>query len=367
MTEKNLLKGFKRPSNVVFSTLESDDKYGKFEAAPFERGFGHSVGNSLRRALLSSIPGYAVSAIKITSFSEKGSGKVLDAGGNLVGPSVGISSEYEPIPYVVEDTAIVINNLKKLSLALPDDKEEMTITVGWKGKGVATGALLEKNGIIVTNKEQELFTAMPEADLEIDIQIDWGRGYVPSEVNQKYIDVVGVIPLDAFFSPVKRVRYTTEDHRVGNRNDNDKLILEVWTDGTLSPTDAVGRAAKILKEGLDPFINFDESLVVVDKGFDEEEVMVKALLATPVEELELSVRSNNCLKNASIFTLGDLVKKTDEEIARTKNFGKKSLMEIKDKLRERGLYLGLTDYAALKESIRARLELERQQKKSKGE
>ncbi len=359
MVQKNLLQGFKRPEKIIYSIPEIQEKdYSRFEVSPFERGFGQTIGNTLRRCLLSSVPGYAVVAVKITSFSgEDGQ----DKEGTLVGVAKTVTSEYEVISHIVQDTAIFLNNLKKVRLSLPEDVEELTITVDWQGEGIATAAILEKNGIEVANKDLVLFEAMKGADLEFEIQVSFGRGYVPAEVNQRYVDVVGVIPLDAFYSPVTRVRYLTEDFRVGKKADYDNLILEVWTDGTLTPEDAIGQAAKIIKESFNAFINFDESLIAIEKDSNEEEMLIKALLTTPVEDLELSVRSNNCLKNANIVTLGDLVKKTEDEIAKTKNFGKKSLIEIKEKLKERGLYLGVTDYVTLKESLKVRKDLEKQQ------
>ena len=193
---------------------------------------------------------------------------------------------------------------------------------------------------------------MENADLEFEVQIDLGRGYVPSELNEKYIDVVGTIPVDSIFSPIRKVRYEVENTRVGQRSDFDKLILEIWTDGTISPEDALAESAKIAKDHFTIFINFDEDDVIGDDEVDEEEERIKALLDTPVEELELSVRSSNCLKNANIKTIGDLTRRTEEDIAKTRNFGKKSLMEIKEKLKEWNLSLGMVDYSVLKKTIK---------------
>ena len=189
---------------------------------------------------------------------------------------------------------------------------------------------------------------MEKANIDLELQIDLGRGYVPAETNEKYIEVVGTIPIDAVFSPVKKVAFSIENTRVGHRSDYDKLVLDVWTDGTLTPEDALAEAAKIAKDHFTIFINFDEDAVGGDEDFDEEEERVRAILDTPVEELELSVRSSNCLKNANIRTIGDLTRRTEEDIAKTRNFGKKSLLEIKEKLKEWNLSLGMTDYSALK-------------------
>ena len=204
----------------------------------------------------------------------------------------------------------------------------------------------------VTNKDLEIFTMMDDCDMEMEVQIDLGRGYVPSEYNEKYSEEPGTISIDAFFSPVKRVKYSIEPTRVGQRNDYDKLILEIYTDGTISPENALGEAAKIIKDHFTIFINFDEGKIASNDEVDEEEERIKSILDTPVEELELTVRSSNCLKNAGIKTIGDLARKTEDEIGKTRNFGKKSLSEIKDKLKEWGLTLGMTDFSVLKTSIK---------------
>jgi DNA-directed RNA polymerase subunit alpha len=196
---------------------------------------------------------------------------------------------------------------------------------------------------------------MDKASLDIEIQVNLGRGYVPAERNEKYIEVIGTIPIDSIFSPITKVKYSVENTRVGQRTDYDKLILEVWTDGTITPDDALAEAAKIAKDHFTIFINFDESEAVSDDEIDEDEERIRAVLDTPVEELELSVRSSNCLRNANIRTIGDLTRKTEEEITKTRNFGKKSLQEIRDKLRARGLDLGMKDYSALKKQLKKQL------------
>lgn len=204
-------------------------------------------------------------------------------------------------------------------------------------------------------------TLMDGAHIEIEVQIDFGRGYVPAELNEKYIEVIGTIPLDAIFSPIRRVRYNVENTRVGQRTDYDKLVFEVWTDGTVSPEDAVAEAAKIAKDHFTIFINFDEDDILGDDDIDEEEERIRKLLDTPVEELELSVRSSNCLKNANIRSIGDLTSRTEDDIAKTRNFGKKSLQEIKEKLHEWNLALGMTDYGALKQALRVQQEKKEQE------
>lgn len=341
MARKNLLKGFKRPKGITFEHSEVKPNYGKFSAYPFERGFGTTIGNTLRRVLLSSIQGYAVTAVRITSFDQEGNAHVL-------------SSEYESIPGVVEDTPDVINNLKLLQLRLDNDEEQKTILVEVKGaKEVKGSDMSVTTGVEVINTDLHIATTMEDAHFEMEIQIDLGRGYVPAELNEKYIEVIGTIPLDAFFSPIKRVKHSVEDTRVGQRSDYDKLTLEVWTDGSISPEDAIAEAAKITKDHFTIFINFDEDEVETDFDTDEEEESIRRLLETPVEELELSVRSSNCLKNANIRTIGDLTMRSEEDIAKTRNFGKKSLMEIKEKLDEWNLSLGMTDYGALKKALKS--------------
>ncbi len=336
MARKNLLKGFKRPKGITFEHSEAKKNYGKFIAYPFERGYGTTIGNTLRRILLSSIQGYAVTAVKITSYDQEGNPHL-------------ISSEFEPIPEVVEDTPEIISNFKQLRIKLPNDSESKTIFLERKGAGEITGKdLAEGNDIEIENGDLVIATLMKDANIDFEIQIDLGRGYVPAEVNEKYIDVIGTIALDSVFSPVLRVKYNIENTRVGQRNDYDKLNLEVWTDGSVLPEDAVAEAAKIAKDHFTIFINFDEDSITGDEEVDEDEERVRALLNTPVEELELSVRSSNCLKNANIRTIGDLTRKTEEEIAKTRNFGKKSLLEIKEKLSEWNLALGMTDYSNLK-------------------
>jgi DNA-directed RNA polymerase subunit alpha len=338
MARKNLLKGFKRPKGITFEHSDVKPDYGKFVAYPFERGYGTTIGNSLRRILLSSIQGYAVSAIRITSYDKDGTAHVL-------------SSEYEAIPHVVEDTSDFINTLKQLHIKLPEEVEQKTIFLELKGESELTGQSLEVDSEIeVLNKDLHLISLMKEAHIEIELQVDLGRGYVPAEINEKYIDIAGTIPIDAVYSPIKRVVYGTENTRVGDRTDFDKLTLEVWTDGSIRPEDSVAEAAKIAKDHFTIFINFDEESIVTEDEVDEETARVKAILDTPVEELELSVRSSNCLKNASIRTIGDLTSKTEDEIAKTRNFGKKSLLEIKEKLKEWNLSLGMTDYSSLKGS-----------------
>jgi DNA-directed RNA polymerase subunit alpha len=343
MVRKNLLRGFKKPKGITFEHSEVEANYGRFVAYPFERGFGVTIGNTLRRILLSSIQGFAISAVKITAYKDDGSPHM-------------IASEYEPIPEVVEDTPDFINNLKQVQLRLAGELDEKTIVVEAKGGGVLKARdLAVDNDVEVVNGDFVIANLMEKANLEFEVQINLGRGYVPAERNEKYIEVIGTIPIDALFSPIQKVKYSVENTRVGQRTDYDKLILEIWTDGTITPDDALAEAAKIAKDHFTIFINFDEAEAGGDDEIDEDEERIRALLDTPVEELELSVRSSNCLRNANIRTIGDLTKKTEEEITKTRNFGKKSLQEIRDKLQARGLDLGMKDYSALKKQLKKQL------------
>ncbi|MDR2588827.1 MAG: DNA-directed RNA polymerase subunit alpha [Spirochaetales bacterium] len=340
MARKNLLKGFKRPKGITFEHAEVSPTFGKFIAYPFERGFGTTIGNTLRRILLSSIQGYAVTAVRITSYDKEGTAHVL-------------SSEYESIPGVVEDTPDIINNLKLLQLRLEDGADQKTLLLEVKGKADVKGLDLEiDDSIRVFNKNLHIATTMDDAKFDLELQIDLGRGYIPAETNDKYVEIIGTIPIDAVFSPIKKVKHTVEDTRVGQRSDYDKLTMEIWTDGSISPEDALAEAAKIAKDHFTIFINFDEDGLESERDIDEDEENVRKLLETKVEELELSVRSSNCLKNINITTIGDLTVREEDELAKVRNFGKKSLVEIKEKLQEWNLSLGMTDYGALKKALK---------------
>lgn len=338
MARKNLLKGFKKPKGITFEQLDTNPDYGKFSAYPFETGFGTTVGNTLRRVLLSSIQGYAITSVRITSYDSD----------NV--PHV-ISSEFETIPNVVEDTLEVLNSLKQIRLRLPGDAEQETFLFEFKGPGTVKSDDFQRENLEILSKDMLVFTMMENARVEFEIQVDLGRGYVPAEVNEHYIEVVGTIPMDAIFTPIPKVKYSIEPCRVGQRNDYDKLVIEIWTDGTISPEDALAEAAKIAKEHFAIFINFNDSEIGHDGDLDEGDERIRQLLNTSVDELELSVRSSNCLKNASIRTIGELTKKTEDDIAKTRNFGKKSLTEIKEKLLEWNLSLGMTDYSHLKDAV----------------
>lgn len=340
MARKNLLKGFKKPKGLEFASEVSNESYGKFTASPFETGFGTTIGNCLRRVLLSSIQGYAISAVKITSYDADG-------------VPHGISSEFEAIPHVAEDTMQVLNNLKQMRLRLPNEIEQDTFVFEFKGaRSVDAGDFARSGQLEILSDSLHIMELMEDAHVELEFQVDFGRGYVPAETNEKYVEVVGTISLDSIFTPVLKVSYEIQPCRVGQRNDYDKLVLEIWTDGTIRPEDALAEAAKIAKEHFTVFVNFNENDLISEDETDESDEMIKQLLATPISELELSVRASNCLKNANVSTIGELTNMTEDEISKTRNVGKKSLQEIQEKLLERNLRLGMTDYSHLKNSIK---------------
>jgi DNA-directed RNA polymerase subunit alpha len=332
MAHRNLLKGMKRPKQIVIEHDKMSKDYGKIIASPLERGYGTTLGNSLRRTLLSALQGYAIVALRIEAF---------DPEKETMKP---ITSEFDTIPGFVEDTIDFILNLKGVRLKLEDEEETRTITIEKKGPGDFKAAdLAVDDNIVIFNPNHHLAKLSKGCRVIIDIQINYGRGYVPAESNVENIETIGTIPVDAIFSPTKKCTFHVEPTRVGQRGDYDKLVMEVWTDGSILPEDAVADAAKVLKDYLVHFINFNEEFEDEEGEVDEEEERLKLILETPVEELELSVRSSNCLRNINVKTIGDLAKLSEEEISKTKNFGKKSLQEIKDKLAEYGLTLGMKE------------------------
>ena len=348
MARKNLLKGFRIPKSTSMEHIKVEKDHGRFIAFPFERGFGVTIGNTLRRVLLSSIQGYAVTTVSF---------RYRNASGIHF-----VTSEFEPIPGVKQDICEIVAKLKKLrfTCSVPDseeadetENEPVYIDIECNGPGTVTGASFSKGSLKVVNEDLVIFDMMSDVALDVSIQVDFNRGYIPSDVIQEMLDnsanaIPGVIPVDAIFSPVTKVSYSIEPARVGQRNDYDKLVLDVWTDGTISPEDALAEAAKIAKEHFTLFINFDESLLNTSEEVDEEQRRIDRILNTSVEELELSVRSANCLKNANIRTIRDLTKMTEDELFKTRNFGKKSLLEIKEKLKEWNLELGMTEQSDLK-------------------
>lgn len=348
MARKNLLNGFPKLKGITFENVENTPNYGKFTAYPFEPGFGTTIGNTLRRVLLSSIQGYAISAVRITSYD----------GDNT--PHI-ISSDFEQVPNVSEDTLEILNSLKQIRLALPEDAEQETFLFEFTGPGkVTSNDLARGEQLRILSEDIHLFEMMEGAHFDLEIEVDLGRGYVPADVIEqtKRKDDVHTIALDAIYTPIPRVKYSIEPCRVGQRNDYDKLNLEIWTDGSIAPEDALAEAAKIAKDHFSIFVNFNDNDVIRSDDSDTDDEQVRKLLETPVEELELSVRSSNCLKNANIRTIGELTKKTEDDIGKTRNFGKKSLTEIKEKLQEWNLSLGMTDYSHLKLTVNQTMQKE---------
>ncbi|VAX27462.1 DNA-directed RNA polymerase alpha subunit [hydrothermal vent metagenome] len=294
------------------------ENYGKFFAEPFERGFGATIGNSLRRILLSSIAGAAVTSIKIE----------------------GVLHEFSTVPGVKEDVTDIILNIKNLRLTLHGDKPKV-IRLKKKGAGkVCAKHITSDADIEILDPELQIATLDKDGKIDIEMVVQKGRGYVPSIQNKDEDMPIGEIPIDAIFSPIRKVNFSVENARVGRVTDYDKLIIEIWTDGSVRPDDVLGFAAKILKDHLTLFINFEEVEPPVEKKQAVDEEFNNNLLKN-VRELELSVRAANCLKNASIRTIGDLVQRSESEMLRTKNFGRKSLNEIKEILHEMGLSLGM--------------------------
>ena len=300
----------------------STEAYGKFLCEPLERGFGITLGNSLRRTILSSLYGAAIVSVRFES----------------------VEHEFSVIPGVNEDVSEIILNLKEVRLKM-DDASPRTIRIQASGEGIVTaGAMTSDDGHVeILNPEQHIATLAGDDPLSMIMVVKAGKGYALAEANKDEEAPIGTIPIDAVFSPIKRVNYVVGNARVGQRTDYDKLTLEVWTDGSVAPEEAVAFSSKILKEQLSIFINFDEDAEPQHSGSDEEseKPAINDNLYRSVEELELSVRSANCLKNAEILKIYQLVQKTENEMLKTKNFGRKSLNEIKEVLSEMGLSLGM--------------------------
>jgi len=312
---------FEMPKTLVKDEGASIETYAKFVAEPFEAGYGHTVGNSLRRVLLSSLEGAAITAIKIN----------------------GAQHEFGTLPGVVEDVTDIVLNLKRIKFkAVDHDARKLSITVNKEGEVTANDIQLVQ-GYEILNPKQIICTLDKKHKFEAELDVRIGRGFATGDENKRPDQPIGLIPIDSIFSPVTRVKYAVENTRVGQRTDYDKLILEIWTDGRLTPDDALLQASAILRHHLDVFVNFNEDVIEFDEtpaGVSEENVKLKKLLNMSVNEIELSVRAANCLNNANITTVGQLAQKTEAEMLKYRNFGKKSLNEIKDKLQQLGLGLG---------------------------
>ncbi len=314
-----LWKGFQRPKRLEVERETLTPKFGRFAAQPFERGFGTTIGNALRRILLSSIEGAAITSVKIE----------------------GVLHEFSSVPGVVEDTTDIILNLKQIPFRCHSDHAETLVIHAVGPKTVKAGDIQASANVEILDPEAPIATLSEEGKLTMEMRLRKGRGYVSADRNFDDDLGIGYIPIDSIHAPVRKVNYIVEDARLGQKTDYDRLTLEVWTNGAITPQDAVAMAAKILKDHMAIFINFEESGdEIVDFPSTEDERVLDQLNRS-VDELELSVRSYNCLKNANIKTIYDLVTKTEPEMLKTKNFGRKSLNEIKDILAEMGLSLGM--------------------------
>ncbi len=320
-------RGLELPARIEWDSDTLTDRYGKLIAEPFERGYGTTVGNSLRRVLLSSLEGSAVVDVKLES----------------------VLHEFSTIPGVVEDVADIILNIKRLVVRCDTD-EPRKMRIDASKKGVVTGAdIITDNNVEVVSKDLVIATLSEDAKFKVEMTVKRGRGYVTAEENTIGEPVIGLIPVDSVFSPVLRVRYSTENTRVGQKTNYDRLIMEIWTNGTITPEMAVVEAAKILRKHLNVFVHyfevgddFQEDIVeIVDeqKGGLAPELIGK--LSMSIEELDLSVRSHNCLEAVHMKTVGDLVTKSGAELLKARNFGKTSLAEVEGKLAELGLSLGM--------------------------
>lgn len=313
------MKDFQLPAKLELEKETASSTYGKFIAEPFERGFGTTMGSALRRVLLSSLPGAAVTSVKIE----------------------GVYHEFSTIPGVTEDVTILILNVKGLRLRLYSEKAK-AIRLKKKGPGEVKASDLDVDSeVTILNPDLHIATLDKDAVLDIELIVKPGRGYVPAERNKEEGLPIGVIPVDSVFSPIKRVNFSVESARVGRITDYDRLILEVWTDDSITPQDAVTWAANILRDHLDICLPSEETgEPIQEDSSDEAKLQINQHLFRSVNELELSVRAANCLKNANIKSIGELVQRSENEMLKTKNFGKKSLNEIKEVLAEMGLELG---------------------------
>jgi DNA-directed RNA polymerase subunit alpha len=310
------------PKTLAKDEATATDIYAKFVAEPFEAGYGHTLGNSLRRVLLSSLEGAAITSVRID----------------------GAPHEFTSLPGVVEDVVDIILNLKKVKFKA-SDHEARTATISVVKEGAVTAADIQcGQGVDVVNPEQHICTLDRKQKLDAELEIKVGRGFATGDENKHADQPIGVIAIDSIFSPVTRVKYAVENTRVGQRTDYDKLILDVWTDGRITPDEALLQASAILRHHLDVFVGYDDKKVEFDETPEEvsqENTRLKKLLNMSVNEIELSVRAANCLNNANITTVGQLAMKTEAEMLKYRNFGKKSLNEIKDKLQQLGLGLGM--------------------------
>jgi DNA-directed RNA polymerase subunit alpha len=311
--------GLKRPRKVEFDEGNITDTDGKYVIEPFEQGFGLTIGNALRRVLLGSIEGSAITSVKIED----------------------VLHEYSTVPNVLEDTTEILMNLKEIVIRLESDRPKV-VHIEVEGEGEVTGRdIIADPDVMLINPDHKIATLAEGGRLKMEMEIRRGRGYVPVERLRDEDQPIGAIPLDAVFTPVRKVKYTIEDTRVGQRTDYDRLIMEIWTDGSVTPNEALSSSAEILRELFEIFIDFETAPEIETEAVDVERERLREILSRGVDELELSVRAVNCLETAEITTIGDLVQKTDQEMLKYRNFGRKSLNEIKEVLSDMGLTLGM--------------------------
>src|ERR1700676_119698 len=314
-----MFKGFQKPKRLVANTDTLTERYGMFTAQPFQRGFGTTIGNSLRRVLLSSIEGAAITAVRIE----------------------GVEHEFSPIPGVVEDATDIILNLKQIPFKIMGEGVKIVrLSVEQPGE-VFSGQIQTDQDVEVLDRNLHIATVGEGGKLNIEMRLKTSRGYVAADRNYDEDLPLGYIPIDSVHSPVRKVNFAVEAARLGQMTDYDKLTIEVWTNGAITPQDAIGLASKLMKDHMSIFINFEETPDLPEQAVENYADPRLEFLDRSVEELELSVRSYNCLKNANIQTLRELVQKTESEMLKTKNFGRKSLNEIKDILHKMGLSLGM--------------------------
>jgi len=310
------------PKRLQKDDASATETYAKFIADPFETGYGHTIGNSLRRVLLSSLEGAAITSVKID----------------------GAMHEFATVDGVVEDVTDIVLNLKKVKFKA-HTRDEQTLLLSVNKEGAVTAADIQTNqNVELVNPDQHICTLDKKKKFEMELTIKVGRGFCQSDENKKPGQAIGIVAIDSLFSPVTRVRYNVEAARVGNRTDYDRLVMEVWTDGRITPDDALTQASAILAHHLDVFVGYDKNAVEFEEAADkqdDEKMKMKKLLNMSVNEIELSVRAANCLNNANITTVGQLAMKTEQEMLKYRNFGKKSLNEIKDKLTSLQLSLGM--------------------------
>ena len=308
-----------RPEQIVCDSDPNDTMYGKFTYEPLERGYGVTIGNALRRVLLSSLQGAAFVAVKIS----------------------GVQHEFTTIPGVLEDITDVILNIKQVRLGMTtDEPQHLTLSVSKKGPVTAADIMTNAN-VEVLNPELHIATLTEDMELSMEFEVRMGKGYVPADMHEGLSEEIGLIKLDSSFSPVRKVAYTVEQARVGQMTNYDRLLLEVWTDGSLTPEDAIAYSAKIIKDQISVFINFDERVSGDMRLGSSDGGEVKEHLFKSIDDLELSVRATNCLRSANIALVGELVQRSEGEMLKTKNFGRKSLDEIKSVLLDMGLDFGM--------------------------